>query len=672
MKPFCPELRLVDSHSTPDTKNCGAFTYQIKPDLCVYSDTSSTGCDSSTVEMTVEFKWDPGHDAFTRPYITPNQSMFISDNNTALSTLGQITAYASAQLGSQFRTHCFSVLVVCEIAYIIRWDREGAVVTTPIKYAEDKTLAEFFWRYSQASPQLRGVDTTVNEATGEEARVARQQLSLPEKTRMLKITQPVESSDSLLLIFPAPAPPGYPPVGRATRACPAYEWHGKRTVFLKDSWRVLLDGILSEGETYARLNSAGVRNVPTCIASGDVECIPEQQPQTVRLSKEWWSCTPINLVPHTHHRLVLNIAGTSLMSFGSVRELVTAIRDGLIGKSYLFNGNISLIASHTAHMDALHKSGILHRDMSPGNVIIHFGNGLLIDWDLAKLVNSGGCRQTTRTVRLGVSRYALELMTWIKGTWQFMSVSLLYNPTNPHTFTDDLESCFWVLLWTALMTIPSSLSLDARSVLIEQVFDDIGEAGAGRQKKFFLCMQEEFKKPLFPKHPALCQLLIQQADIFKCLYDTPPPSEAALIERLRDGPNADENISLTVTHRIQKGRLALENHDALIHAYNECLNHDWAYDAPADPQPVKPPKPYGEDSQPHIMSKSSQMMMLVPMETKRAKKRRKLEGSPHITSSGSSGYSTEPVAVQAEQEGSSATIKGMRRSPAAAAAPVPD
>ncbi|KIJ09976.1 hypothetical protein PAXINDRAFT_32254, partial [Paxillus involutus ATCC 200175] len=74
--------------------------------------------------------------------------------------LGQITAYASAQLSSQFHTHCFSVLVIWEIAYIIRWDWEGAVVSTPIRYGEDKALTEFFSRYTQASPKLRGVDTT--------------------------------------------------------------------------------------------------------------------------------------------------------------------------------------------------------------------------------------------------------------------------------------------------------------------------------------------------------------------------------------------------------------------------------------------------------------------------------------------------------------------------------
>ncbi|KIK78129.1 hypothetical protein PAXRUDRAFT_36697 [Paxillus rubicundulus Ve08.2h10] len=115
MQPFCPNLWLVDSHSTADTKSCSEFTYQVKPNLCVYSDASSIGCDSSRVEVIIKFKWDHGQDPFCQP-------MFVSCCNTALNTLGQITAYASAQLTSQFCTHCFSILVIQDITYIIRWD----------------------------------------------------------------------------------------------------------------------------------------------------------------------------------------------------------------------------------------------------------------------------------------------------------------------------------------------------------------------------------------------------------------------------------------------------------------------------------------------------------------------------------------------------------------------
>ncbi|KIJ67273.1 hypothetical protein HYDPIDRAFT_84142, partial [Hydnomerulius pinastri MD-312] len=81
------------------------------------------------------------------------------------------------------------------------------------------------------------------------------------------------------------------------------------------------------------------------------------------------------------------------------------------------------------HDDVYHKASVLHHDVSAGNVVIHLGVGILIDWDLAKLVDTSGPRQTTRT-----------------GTWQFMSVALMYNRGAAHTFGDNLESALYVLL----------------------------------------------------------------------------------------------------------------------------------------------------------------------------------------------------------------------------------
>jgi RIO-like serine/threonine protein kinase len=50
-------------------------------------------------------------------------------------------------------------------------------------------------------------------------------------------------------------------------------------------------------------------------------------------------------------------------------------------------------------MDA-YKAGFLHRDFSPGNVIMTNGKGLLIDWDLSKPLSEEleTPRRATRTV----------------------------------------------------------------------------------------------------------------------------------------------------------------------------------------------------------------------------------------------------------------------------------
>jgi RIO-like serine/threonine protein kinase len=59
-----------------------------------------------------------------------------------------------------------------------------------------------------------------------------------------------------------------------------------------------------------------------------------------------------------------------------------------------------------AHSDA-YKAGILHRDISPGNIIIGPKGGLLIDWDLSKPIQTPSKpetpRRVTRTVKLILS-----------------------------------------------------------------------------------------------------------------------------------------------------------------------------------------------------------------------------------------------------------------------------
>ncbi|KAG1783472.1 hypothetical protein EV702DRAFT_959781, partial [Suillus placidus] len=69
---------------------------------------------------------------------------FISQTKKDIDTLGQITSYTAAQLTTQYRTHTFSVLIIQDQACIIRWDSEGAVVTSSIHYNTEPHLADFF------------------------------------------------------------------------------------------------------------------------------------------------------------------------------------------------------------------------------------------------------------------------------------------------------------------------------------------------------------------------------------------------------------------------------------------------------------------------------------------------------------------------------------------------
>jgi serine/threonine protein kinase len=110
--------------------------------------------------------------------------------------------------------------------------------------------------------------------------------------------------------------------------------------------------------------------------------------------------------------------GKPLYEFSSFTELLSALRDAIIGHKRLY---------HTYH--------ILHRDVSINNIVIsppgHTSAGVLIDLDLAIDIN--------RLTKSGASHRT--------GTQDFMAVGVLEG--EPHRARHDLESFFFVLLWIA-------------------------------------------------------------------------------------------------------------------------------------------------------------------------------------------------------------------------------
>ena len=116
--------------------------------------------------------------------------------------------------------------------------------------------------------------------------------------------------------------------------------------------------------------------------------------------------TQRTLRPHQHYRMVLGVVARDLMSFRSSWELVNAMGDALQGKwSFCIFLVTSLIlrVMNIAHKEAYESAGILHRDISAGNILItDDGPGLLIDWDISKRVDDldKGARQSEPSVRL--------------------------------------------------------------------------------------------------------------------------------------------------------------------------------------------------------------------------------------------------------------------------------
>ena len=70
-----------------------------------------------------------------------------------------------------------------------------------------------------------------------------------------------------------------------------------------------------------------------------------------------------------------------------------------------------------------------------------------------------------------------------QGTWQFMSTRMLTNPGARHTISDDFESHFFVLMWTALHWVKHD---QAGNIDMEYIFDQqvsyggISKGGAGK------------------------------------------------------------------------------------------------------------------------------------------------------------------------------------------------
>ena len=111
-----------------------------------------------------------------------------------------------------------------------------------------------------------------------------------------------------------------------------------------------------------------------------------------------------------------------------------------------------------------------------------------------------------------------------------MSANLIEDASAVHTFQDDLESSFWLLLWAALMFTQSSLALEDLSKFIQQTFE-----GAGQQKWSVLVSQTILNHdethgpnaviPLFPDRPPLYWLLRDLADLYRTRYWKPDPAD---------------------------------------------------------------------------------------------------------------------------------------------------
>jgi hypothetical protein len=79
---------------------------------------------------------------------------------------------------------------------------------------------------------------------------------------------------------------------------------------MKDSWRLVLEGVPKEGDVYSRFKADKVRNVPRCSNSGDIGDNIYHLMRTDRSVKASWAPNyAYDLTAHRHYRLILDDIG---------------------------------------------------------------------------------------------------------------------------------------------------------------------------------------------------------------------------------------------------------------------------------------------------------------------------------------------------------------------------
>ena len=165
-----------------------------------------------------------------------------------------------------------------------------------------------------------------------------------------------------------------------------------------------------------------------------------------------------------------------------------------------------------------------------------------------------------------------------------MSANLIEDASVVHTFQDDLESLFWLLLWAAITYTHSSLS-------IEQAFELEGE-----MKQSILFSQTIFKfpgsrddfsndlhlqPPPFPNHRSLYMLLKDLADFFCTRYWQPDLADwrsLATVEKLMatQGDVMEDVIQTLPAYHYQWYQAKLQDHCYTIKCFACHLKgNDW-------------------------------------------------------------------------------------------------
>ncbi|KAF8193753.1 hypothetical protein BJ912DRAFT_901578 [Pholiota molesta] len=200
---------------------------------------------------------------------------------------------------------------------------------------------------------------------------------------------------------------------------------------------------------------------------------------------------------------------------------------------------------------AFFDCGVLHHDISVGSIVLTDDRGLLVDWDLRTKLDH------VTTKKSPVARRPTRM-----GTWQFMSVMLLdpKKTTIRHNHHDDLESAFYVLLWTSLRYTKTEAAPKTRYTPQDTLgaFDELWVGSYGRKvggsRKRLLLMPYKDEGIVFTERPELNSLMAELAAVLSVRYGNVPT--AAEIANLENALVEMEALPATLIEATRKTVLA--------------------------------------------------------------------------------------------------------------------
>ncbi|KAI0788266.1 hypothetical protein C8Q74DRAFT_1367019 [Fomes fomentarius] len=381
-----------------------------------------------------------------------------------------------------------------DVARVTRFDHSSAIVSPPFSFKEQpRLLQQFFWHFTHpaAGGSVVGADPTVRNLTDLDKEWVAEQLKRAKVTdvdeelaefykgRRVDVPSGPDGATTPYINFRLLDANGRL-FSRATTVWRSIEdtrisgpdgtlmddphrVEPPKVRIMKEAWRQLVR--TSEATFYERLAAKIPESerigLPRLVCGGDLGQL-ETFSWTIGIDKDR------TYRERSHMRFIIDDVGRPLTSAKSTREVVSALRDAVRG-----------------HKLAWEKAGVLHRDVSLGNIFIVDGDderrfvGFLHDFDYSSMTEvppdepddlplsedpaDSAFDGVTSTATFVIKDEQRKERT---GTFYYLAIEILEGRVI-HCVYHDLESIYWVLVWIVLRHTAHNFSVtDAQDVFV--------------------------------------------------------------------------------------------------------------------------------------------------------------------------------------------------------------